>query len=163
MLKKPCIFCVSGVKNSGKTSLITKLVPALKKNAYRIGVIKHDGHDFEIDVENTDTHKYRQAGSDAVVIYSQKKFALIRPWETVKIELLLEFLQDVDLIIIEGLKNSSYPKIETVIEQSVCDERYLLAIATDGDFRHEKIKTVSRNDIDILADIIENEVMRKPK
>ncbi|MCL1993107.1 MAG: molybdopterin-guanine dinucleotide biosynthesis protein B [Spirochaetes bacterium] len=170
---KTRIFCVSGVKNSGKTTLICKLICAMKKKGWRLAVIKHDGHDFEIDAESKDTHKYMKAGSDASLIYSQKKYALIKRWETVRSEapalatvsaesrlgLLLEHFADMDLVIIEGLKHSAFPKIETVLEKPVCSDASLLAIATDGGFRHERVKTLGRDDIETMVSIIESEVM----
>ena len=55
--KKQFILAVSGVKNSGKTTLITKLLPGLKKRGLQVAVIKHDGHDFEADVPGTDSWK----------------------------------------------------------------------------------------------------------
>ena len=64
-LKKntPFIFAISGYKNSGKTTLITKLIPELKQRGYRVAVIKHDGHDFEADVPGTDSYRHQKAGA----------------------------------------------------------------------------------------------------
>ena len=157
-LRKPAVFCVSGVKNSGKTTLITKLIKAFKAEGYQVGVIKHDGHEFEIDTPGTDTYQYQQAGSDGIVIYSETKFALIKKWDEVHVEQLMAYLKDLDIIIIEGLKHSRYPKIEVVQENSICDERYLLAVATDGGFKHEKVKTVGRDDVEALIAIIKSEM-----
>ncbi len=162
-LRKPAVFCVSGVKNSGKTTLITKLIKVLKEEGYRIGVIKHDGHEFEIDVPGTDTYKHRQAGSDTTIIYSETKFAVMKNWQKVQIEELLEYVKDIDVVIIEGMKYSTYPKIEVVRkEQSqapVCDERYLLAIATNCHIQHDRINVVDLNDIPSIVAIIKNEVI----
>ena len=71
--KKQFILAVSGVKNSGKTTLITKLLPELKKRGLRVAVIKHDGHDFEADVPGTDSWKYAQAGADGTCVFSSGK------------------------------------------------------------------------------------------
>ena len=70
--KKQFILAVSGVKNSGKTTLITKLLPELKKRGLQVAVIKHDGHDFEADVPGTDSWKYAQAGADGTCVFSAK-------------------------------------------------------------------------------------------
>lgn len=48
--KKPLFYAVSGVKNSGKTTLITKLLPILTGRGLKVATIKHDGHDFQTDV-----------------------------------------------------------------------------------------------------------------
>ena len=67
--KKPVLIAVSGVKNSGKTTLIQKVIPKLNENGLKVATIKHDGHDFEADVEGTDTYKHKKAG--AYVIFSR--------------------------------------------------------------------------------------------
>lgn len=158
-LKNPALFCVSGIKNSGKTTLITKLIKGFKNEGYKIGVIKHDGHEFEIDSYNKDTYKYRQAGSNGTVIYSQTQLALMRPWDKVNIDQLIGYLKDLDIIIIEGMKNSTYPKIELVVEESVCNERYLLAIATSSKFIHDSVPTYNRDDINGLVKLIKKVVL----
>ena len=56
----PYLFAISGCKHTGKTTLITKLIPILNKKGYKVAVIKHDGHDFEGDVPGTDTYKHFQ-------------------------------------------------------------------------------------------------------
>ena len=61
--KKQLILAVSGIKNSGKTTLITALLPALKKRNLSTAVIKHDGHEFEADIPGTDTWKGRRSRS----------------------------------------------------------------------------------------------------
>ena len=160
-IKKPALFCVSGIKNSGKTTLITKLIKAFKEDGYRVGVIKHDGHEFEMDHAHTDTYKFRQSGSDGTIIYSQTQFAVQKSWKTVQIEVLLDYLKDMDLIIIEGLKHSTYPKIELVRQLPVCDERHVFAIATAGAYVHETIPTYQRDEIPALVALIKREVLRE--
>lgn len=60
VVKQPFVFAISGYKNSGKTTLICRLIPELKRRGYRVAVIKHDGHDFVGDVPGTDS--FRQIG-----------------------------------------------------------------------------------------------------
>ena len=161
-LKKPAVICVSGLKNSGKTTLIVKLITILKDEGYKIGVIKHDGHEFKIDSEDTDTYKYRQAGSKMTLIYSKSKFVFFKEQQVKEVDLFLEYFKDTDLVIIEGLKNSTYPKIEVLHEKSVCDEKYLLAVATSSDsFKHEGVKTINRDDAKTLADLIKRKVLEQ--
>ena len=71
---KPVVFAVSGVKNSGKTTLIEKIIPKLKEHGLKVATIKHDGHDFEGDVEGTDTYKHKRAGAYGTAIFSKNKF-----------------------------------------------------------------------------------------
>ena len=160
-LKGPSVFCISGRKNTGKTTLVTKLIRAFKDEQYRVGVIKHDGHEFEIDREGTDTYKYQQAGSDATMIYSNSKFAFIKNQREIAIDELIPFFYEMDILIIEGLKNSTFPKIELVSDQSVCDARYLIAIAVAKNFHHEQIQIVHRDDVATLVKLLKEEVIEK--
>jgi|GEM_PF-78767 len=161
-LNKPAILCVSGLKNSGKTTLITKLITSFKEEGYKVGTIKHDGHDFEIDHEGTDSYKHARAGSNSTLIFSDSKFAFIKKQRIEKADLLLDYFHDMDLVIIEGMKNSTYPKIEVVHEKLVCDENYLIAIATSSNlFKHEKIKTINRNDVNAFVKLIKSEVLNQ--
>ena len=66
-LKRPAVLAVSGVHNSGKTTLLEKLLPVLRSRGLKVGVIKHDGHDFTPDVPGTDSYRLREAGAEGVV------------------------------------------------------------------------------------------------
>jgi molybdopterin-guanine dinucleotide biosynthesis protein B len=109
-VKRPFIYQVVGYKNSGKTTLICKFIEAFTKLGYRVGTIKHDGHDFEIDIANTDTWKHRAAGAVSVAITSPKKTAYIEMQPT-PLDRLVERMEDVDILLVEGFKAAHYPKI----------------------------------------------------
>lgn len=136
---KPKVFAVSGIKNSGKTTLIEKLVAALKQQGYRVGVIKHDGHDFQADHEGTDSFRHKAAGAESVIVYSQHKLMMIKDNQGISIETLIALQEEMDVIILEGMKYSDYPKIEIVraaiSKESVCKKETLLALVTDTDLR----------------------------
>ena len=87
---KQYVLAISGVKNSGKTTLITKLLPELKKRGLRVAVIKHDGHDFEPDVPGTDSWKYAQAGADGTCVFSAGKYMVIKYAPTPSVEELIK-------------------------------------------------------------------------
>lgn len=113
------IFSVVGKSNSGKTTLIERLILELRKRGYRVGTIKHDVHSCEIDHEGKDSWRMAQAGSEVVVISSLKKIAMIRDMTPEKRseELSLDessrwLFPKVDLIITEGYKTKDKPKIE---------------------------------------------------
>ena len=131
----PAVVAVSGVKNAGKTTLLTRLIPPLRTLGYRLAVVKHDGHDFRPDVPGTDSDRFRQAGADAVAVYSSNRYLCIRQGGRPCFEDLAGLFSDVDLILVEGLKDSRYPKIEVVrgavSRRPVCDPSTLLAIMTD--------------------------------
>ena len=72
------VVSIVGKSNSGKTTLLEKLIPELKRRGYRVATVKHDTHGFEVDQPGKDTWRLAQAGADAVVISSSDKLALIK-------------------------------------------------------------------------------------
>ena len=76
VLKRPAVLAVSGVHNSGKTTLLEKLLPMLRSRGLKVGVIKHDGHDFTPDVPGTDSYRLREAGAEGVAVYSGTRYLL---------------------------------------------------------------------------------------
>lgn len=133
-LKAPKIFCVSGIKDSGKTGLIVKLINEFIKENQSVAVIKHDGHEFVIDHEGTDTYRFTQAGAVKSLIFSNTQSAMVARGQTT-VEALIAQCDGVDVIILEGMKNSPYPKVEVVRKERstspVCDEKTCICIATD--------------------------------
>ena len=75
-LKRPAVLAVSGLHNSGKTTLLEKLLPALRSRGLKVGIIKHDGHDFTPDVPGTDSYRLREAGAEEVAVYSGQPYQL---------------------------------------------------------------------------------------
>src|SRR5512141_919504 len=110
------IQAVSFVAKSGtgKTTLLEKVIAELKGRGWRIGVVKHDAHRFDIDHPGKDSHRLTAAGADTMLISSPEKLALVKkhaaapPIE----ELLATYFGDVDIVLTEGLKKSGMPKIE---------------------------------------------------
>lgn len=110
MPTKPRVIQVIGHKNSGKTTLICRLIRQLTLEGFRVGTIKHDAHQFEIDHPGKDTWKHRMAGAETVAITSMEKTAIMRQRHTPLAALLGE-MKNLDLILVEGFKFADYPKI----------------------------------------------------
>lgn len=133
----PAVFCVSGIKDSGKTGLIIKLINEFIREGYVVSVIKHDGHDYVMDYDGTDTSRFCRAGADLAAIFSDTQFSINckRRTEAAELAELVKQADRPDIIIFEGLKNSSYPKVEVVrgavSSTSVCNPESLICIATD--------------------------------
>lgn len=131
---KDNIIAISGVKNSGKTTLINKLIVKLKEKGLTIAVIKHDGHEFEPDVAGTDSYSYRKSGSDGVGIFSNGRFMIVEQ-RKVDLDYMLEFFSDKDLIILEGFKDENIKKLEVIREgvsdKPYCREKNLLGYVTN--------------------------------
>ncbi len=128
------LLAVSGVKNSGKTAFIAKLIPALAALGVRTAVIKHDGHRFAPDREGTDTFRMLEAGALGAAVFDGEKFQAVKYASVTEGELVSLF-PEADLILLEGFKASPYPKLEilrgAVSSAPVCDPATLLALVTD--------------------------------
>jgi molybdopterin-guanine dinucleotide biosynthesis protein B len=163
------IISIVGKSDSGKTTLIEKLVPELTRRGYRIATVKHDVHGFEVDREGKDSWRHKQAGAHTVVISSPKKVALIRDVEK---DLTLEeirekLIQDVDLILSEGYKKDVQPKIEIFRKEKhkelLCTkEDNLIAIVSDKKFR-VGVSCFSLDDVKGVADFIEKEYLQSER
>ena len=104
------IIQVVGYKNSGKTTLCEYLVSYFSKRQVRVAVIKHDGHEFQMDQEGTDTWRMTRAGSAAIAITSAQRTAVVEERES-HLQELIDRFNEYDLIIVEGFKREKFPKI----------------------------------------------------
>jgi molybdopterin-guanine dinucleotide biosynthesis protein B len=131
------VISVVGRSNVGKTTFLEKVVKELKGRGYRVAIIKHDTHGFEIDQPGKDSWRMAQAGSDVVVLSSADKMAMIKkPGQELSLDQLSALVEDgVDIIISEGYKSADKPKIEVfrsgVSDKIVSQEQELVALVTD--------------------------------
>lgn len=107
------ILAVCGWKNSGKTTLLEKLISIFCKQGLRVAAIKHEGHCFEADVPGTDSWRYLQAGAESSLIFDQEKFSLTQRGRF-DAEAAERAVKGADLVLLEGFKYSDYPKLELV-------------------------------------------------
>ena len=111
----PPLFGVVGWKNSGKTTLMSRLIAELVGRGYAVSVIKHAHEAFEIDHQGRDSFKMREAGASEVAVSSPKRFALMRELgeaPEMPFAEILSYLGPCDLVLIEGFKREDFPKIE---------------------------------------------------
>lgn len=159
VIKKPVIAAVSGVKNSGKTTFLEKLVSCLRLRGYQVAVIKHDGHEFEPDVEGTDTWKLRKAGAYGTAIFSKGKWMVMKEETGMDEERLAKMFPEADFILLEGFKYSAYPKFEIVrrenSERHVCDPKTMLGLVTDMELSMEGVPVIGLEDIALAVNILE--------
>jgi molybdopterin-guanine dinucleotide biosynthesis protein MobB len=104
------VYSIIAFSNTGKTTLLVKLIPELKRRGLRVAVIKHDAHEFDVDHEGKDSWRLTKAGAEVTVVASQTKAALMEN-RFVPIEELIERIRDVDIILTEGYKHGPWPKI----------------------------------------------------
>lgn len=108
------IISIVGSKNTGKTSLTMKVIEELTRRGYNVASIKHSHHSIEMDKENTDTWRHKQAGSNLVVgVGSTTFFNSKSEMDLNRILYMLKHFDDFDYVIIEGFKSYNYPKIIT--------------------------------------------------
>lgn len=154
------IVSIIGKSNSGKTTLIEGLIREMMHRGYRVATIKHNRHGFEIDHEGKDSWRHKRAGAHMTVIASPHQVAVIEDAEkdyTIT-ELRDRYIREVDIVLIEGYKKNSYPKIEVyrkeISDQPLATEKdNLIAIVTD-DPVNLNVSRFHKENIVELADLI---------
>lgn len=159
----PPVISIVGKSESGKTTLIEKIIPELKKRGYKIGTIKHAYHGFDIDQKGKDSWRHKKAGADMTLVASPGKIALIKDENSESLAHLEKYFDDMDLVIVEGYKKESRPKIEvfrsTRHRQPLCQgDDNLIAFVTDTDL-DLKAPRFGLEDIEKLADLIEKKYL----
>ena len=133
------IFGIVGWKNSGKTGLMERLVAEIAGRGLTVSTVKHAHHSFDVDQPGKDSHRHRTAGASEVLLASGNRWALmheLRGAAEPPLEALLSRLSPVDLVLIEGYKRDTHPKIEahrSATGQPLIapDDPTVLAVASD--------------------------------
>ena len=161
-------ICAAG-SNTGKTTLINKLIIELRERSIRVSVIKHAHHHFDIDHPGKDSYELREAGAVQTLVASNKRWALItemqrtqNPPDEADLESLIKLINPdyADLILVEGFKNAGIPKIEvhrpTLGMPLACEnDSYFIAVASDVALTTEiQLPLLDLNDTQQIADFI---------
>lgn len=167
-------FAVVGYKNTGKTTLVARLIAAFQQEGYRVGTCKHDGgHDFEYDQPGTDSWQHREAGAAVTLLASRTKAVLgmfygdqSRPEPELGawLDQLSEPQHGLDLIIVEGWKRSDLPKIVLLGSEKI--ERITNVLAYAAVCKASLIadgpqQVYDREDIDSFVQLIKERVLGK--
>jgi molybdopterin-guanine dinucleotide biosynthesis protein B len=156
----PNIVALVGKPDSGKTTLLEKLLPELTRRGYRIGTVKHHVHEFEMDKKGKDTWRHKQAGATTVALSSPTGLGVIRDVDHDQAieELLDRYYYDVDLVIAEGYKSTSLPKIEifrTAAHESSLPGRDQTWVAMISDVTMDiDLPCLDLDDIPAIADLL---------
>jgi molybdopterin-guanine dinucleotide biosynthesis protein B len=160
------IISIVGKSNSGKTTLVEKLIPELIKRGYRVATIKHNKHGFDIDHEGKDSWRHKQAGACTTVIACPTRVALIEDIDRDYSlgEIRDKYIKDANVILAEGYKGNPFPKIEVfrseLKRELLCGkEDNLLAIASDVKIDID-VPCFDINDIKSIADLIEDKFLK---
>jgi molybdopterin-guanine dinucleotide biosynthesis adapter protein len=156
------VFGFAGYSGSGKTTLIEKVIPELISSGLRVSLIKHAHHSFDIDKPGKDSYRHREAGAHEVLIASSQRWVLmheLRETEEPSLDDLLKQFSSCDLILVEGYKFSSVPKIE--IYRAEHDKPRLdakthniVAVATSNKIDAEGLEQIDLNNPRAVADFV---------
>lgn len=110
------IIIIVGRSNSGKTTLVEKLIRHYKSEGKKVSAIKSMRHDFQMDHEGKDTWRYREAGAFSAAITNGRTMAFVSDIDDDfnPLDIAHRYFPDSDIIIIEGYKESRNTKIEVI-------------------------------------------------
>ena len=161
----PPVVSIVAKSGTGKTTLLVKLIAELKSRGYRVGVIKHNAHQFEIDHEGKDSWRLTQAGADTMLITSAGKIAMVKQLPAGKEppldETIAAYCGDLDILLTEGFKHGNLQKIEvhrrtcgdTLICRGENHDSTLIAVASDSSLTLD-VPVYDLNDAVGLCDLI---------
>jgi molybdopterin-guanine dinucleotide biosynthesis protein B len=154
------IISIVGKSEAGKTTLLERLIGELKQRGHKVAIVKHSHHADDLDTQKKDTWRFTRAGSELSAINSLDNLAIYRHMDQYfdPQEISYFILWDYDIILTEGFKGSSYPKIEVHRhkqgQELATDLAQLLAVVTDEKL-DVKVPQFSHDDIVGIADLIE--------
>jgi molybdopterin-guanine dinucleotide biosynthesis protein B len=165
------IIGLAGWSGSGKTTLVTGVIPVLVGRGLKVATVKHAHHDFDTDQPGKDSWRHRQAGATEVAIVSSRRWAIVHelgqgPQQEPEPPLadILDKLSPVDLVILEGFKRHSHPKLE-VYRAAVGkpllhpDDDCIVAIATDAPLPQAQVPVVMLGDVEAIANVLQAEAL----
>ena len=159
------IIGLAGWSGSGKTTLVTGVIPVLTRRGLKVATVKHAHHDFDTDQPGKDSWLHRQAGAHEVAIVSSRRWAIVHELGSEPEPPLADILQKlspVDLVIVEGFKRHSHPKLE-VFRAAVGkpllhpDDDCIVAVATDAPLPQAEVPVLMLDDLDGIANVLQAE------
>lgn len=175
-MRRPPMVAIVGKKHSGKTTLTVRLAAELGRRGHRVMTIKHGSHTFNIDPASTDTYRhYHEGNVERVAMVAPDKFALVVRWnEEMSAEEVAErYMSDADIVVCEGFKRSTLPRIEIFRRAAHPEPLYghseqgsarYLAVVTDVPSLQLPIPVISLDDsqwLERLATLVEQEIMKQ--
>jgi molybdopterin-guanine dinucleotide biosynthesis protein B len=155
------VFGFAGWSGSGKTTLIEQLVPRFVKHGLKVSLIKHAHHKFDIDHPGRDSYRHREAGCTEVVVVSEKRWAImheLRDEPEPTLEEQMRHISPCDLLLVEGYKHQSIPKIEVWRKENAKlllhpEDEHVVAVASDVVLETE-LPRFDLSDYDGIGDFI---------
>ncbi len=163
---------VAASSGTGKTTLMEALVIRLKEKGYRVGAVKHSGHDAAIDKEGSDSWRFTRAGTDVTVLAAKGQLAVLRTIKQPTLDdALLEASSGTDIVLVEGFKEMPVSKIEVYrsghSEEIYCrgdkgPDPYLVAVASDISLDLD-VPVLNLNDPDEVCEFIVERIIKGRK
>jgi molybdopterin-guanine dinucleotide biosynthesis protein MobB len=156
------VYGVTGWKNSGKTTLVERLVAEITGRGLTVSTVKHAHHAFDVDQPGRDSYRHRAAGASQVLVASAARWALmteLRGAPEPPLEALLAELAPVDLVLVEGYKRDRHPKVETRRTATAQDpiapgDPSIEAVASDTPLSGLAVPVFDLDDVAGIADFI---------
>lgn len=133
------VFGIVGYKNSGKTTMVERLVAVFTERGFAVSTVKHAHHAMDVDQPGRDSYRHREAGAREVLVSSGSRWALMHELSGApepSLDELLSRLTAVDLVLVEGFKTGRHRKVE--VHRAAAGQRLLAttdrtieAVATD--------------------------------
>ncbi len=158
---------VVGKSDSGKTTVVEKLIAELAGRGWRVASVKHHVHEVDIDVPGKDSWRHARAGAEVSMISSPSQFAVVRKVGSERtLEEIVEAAGDVDIVISEGFQRAGEVRIEVSrmerSPESVNDPADLFAIVTDNPgFAAEGVPRFGLDETVALADLVESSFLAR--
>lgn len=156
------ILGIVGWSGSGKTLLLTRLIPHFVQQGLRVATLKHAHHAFDVDTPGKDSYEHRKAGASEVIISSARRWVQMHELGEAPEPTLAELLGKVspcDLVLVEGFKGERHPKLE-VYRPAVGKpplhpaDPQIAAVATDAVLEATRARVVDLNDIPAVAAVV---------
>jgi len=156
------VFGIAGFKNAGKTTLVVELVREFGRRGLQVATVKHAHHAFDIDHPGKDSYEHRAAGACEVIVASSRRMAHIREFDAENepdLADLLAHLGAVDLVLVEGYKHGTHPKLElrrTGVsgEPLAPSDTSVKAIVADVAVADAPCPVLPRNNVAAIADFV---------
>lgn len=149
-----------GYSNSGKTLVVANMIRILSSRGYRVASLKHASHGYDIDTPGKDSWQHYESGAEKVVVVGPSSFTIHQRCSTPPIlNDILNVVNDVDIILLEGFKTEPVPKV-VIVRDGAQTERIeinseALAVVSDSDIDFNlNIPLFAFDQLDLLADYL---------